>query len=90
MPDGYELNPSTLEQAASALRTAGTTLDGLGGDPGTPDAGELSGDMAGLLARFLRGASELVIGVNAAGDQVAHARNVYLEQERSAHADLSS
>jgi hypothetical protein len=88
MPEGYQVDPATLEHVTSSLRTAGSTLDGLDSDPGAPDAGELTGPMSALLSRFLSDTGELVTGVGAAGDQVADARNLYLKQDETTTHNL--
>jgi hypothetical protein len=90
MPDGYRVDPATLENVTSSLRKAGTTLDSIDTGPGAPDGGELSGAMAALLGRFTADASEVVTGVSAAGDQLANAREVYLGQERATSRNLPS
>jgi hypothetical protein len=81
MPEGYQMNPATLENVAGALRKAGTTLGNLDGGPGVPDAGDVTGTMAAVLAKLLDDTVELATGINAAGDQVEHSRSTYVEHE---------
>ncbi|EIE99193.1 hypothetical protein [Saccharomonospora glauca] len=89
MSDGYELDPTTLEAVAGKLRNASTTLSGVDLGQGPPDAGNLTDLMAGVMTKLVNDTSELVAGAGAAGDQVAKARQEYLDQEQRVREDLS-
>jgi acyl CoA:acetate/3-ketoacid CoA transferase beta subunit len=88
MPDGYYLDPSTLETMTSGLRKASTTLGGMDLGPGAPDGGELAGEMSGLLDKLVGDTAELVAGAGAAGDHVNEARTAYLEHEHRTREGL--
>ncbi|CAM4292425.1 hypothetical protein KIPE111705_46560 [Kibdelosporangium persicum] len=83
MPDGYKLDPATLEQVTGALRKAGTSLEDMDGGPGRPDAGELSDVIGAMMTKLVDDTLELAAGLNAAGDQVNNARNIYLVTENN-------
>lgn len=69
---GYGVDPAAMEDLAATLRGGVAALDPLADSlPSMPDAGELSGEMAGALSNFARGAAELMMGVSTAGDHVA-------------------
>jgi hypothetical protein len=82
MPDGYQLDPATLETVTSSLRKAGTTLENLDGGPGAPDAGELTDVIGSMMAKLVEDALELAAGIAAAGDQLDHTRTEYLTKEQ--------
>lgn len=82
MPDGYRLDPATLESVTSSLRKAGTALEDMDGGPGAPDAGELTGVIGEMMTKLVDDTLELAAGMAAAGDQLDHTRTQYLAQEQ--------
>lgn len=87
MTDGYSLQ-GTLDGLASTLRTAGSNLGGIGAPPATPDAGDLTGNLAMMMVGFTDSAAEVVLGVSVAGDNVAAGSETYLNMEDSARQGL--
>jgi len=81
MPDGFRVNPDTLEQVSSALRRAG---DELGRTPIGPDAdaGELTPYFTKMVSKLIKDADQLSTGLLAASEEVAKTRQEYLNEER--------
>ena len=78
-----------LDGIASTLRHASSAVDGLGNSvPGTPDAGDGTPAIVGILARLVDNAGQLVIGAAAAGDDVAKAKGAYQKNESDAANDV--
>ena len=66
MTSGFTADPALMETMASTLRNAGLTLDSAGSTtPGTPDAGDVTTDIAAVLGHLANSAGELVVGVAA-------------------------
>ncbi|MGA6165682.1 hypothetical protein [Amycolatopsis magusensis] len=88
---GYEVDPGVLDGIASTLRDASSDVDSLGASaPGTPDAGDGTPAITGILARLVDNAGQLVIGAAAAGDAVAQGNAGYDSNEAAAGADLQN
>ncbi len=88
---GSELHadPHALQAIAGRLRQAGETLDAAGrGAPPTPDAGDVTPDLAALLAHLTGGAGNLVVGLKEAGDRVDQARAAYQSSDAAAAQSL--
>jgi hypothetical protein len=86
---GHEVDPGVLDGIASTLRNASSTLDSVGNSmPGTPDAGDGTAAITGIMARIVDNAGQLVIGAAAAGDAVAAANGAYKENDAAARDDL--
>lgn len=84
MTDQLQTDPAVMERLASTLHGKATTLASVGGSvPGTPDAGEVSADMAVVLSQLVAATAELVTGVTAAGDAVASGGAEYAESEQT-------
>ncbi|GAB3502675.1 hypothetical protein [Amycolatopsis cihanbeyliensis] len=86
---GPEVDYGTLDGIASTLRNASTDVDALGNSvPGTPDAGDGTPAVTGILAHLVENASALVLGAAGAGDDVASAKQRYQEQDGVATEDV--
>jgi uncharacterized protein YukE len=82
--DQLQTDPAVMERLASTLHGKATTLASVGSSvPGTPDAGEVSADMAVVLSQLVAATAELVTGVTAAGDAVASGGAEYTDSERT-------
>jgi hypothetical protein len=80
----FAVDLAAMEAVASTLRSGVDRLDLLAESaPGMPDAGELSGHMAGVLGNFTRSVGDLMIGVLTAVDQVAASAAEYVEADDS-------
>jgi hypothetical protein len=79
----------TLQSVAGRLRKAGETLDEVGsGVPATPQAGDLTPDIAALVGHLTDVSGNLVVGLKEAGDRVEQARAAYSGTDRAAAANL--
>ncbi|MDQ4021818.1 MAG: hypothetical protein M3257_09385 [Actinomycetota bacterium] len=84
MTDQLQTDPAVMEGLASTLRHSATTMASVGGSvPDTPDAGEVSADMAVVLSQLVAATAELVSGVTAAGDALASGGAEYAESEQT-------
>lgn len=82
---GPKVDHDVLDGIASKLRNASSDVDALGNSvPGTPDAGDGTPAVTGILAHFVENASALVLGAAGAGDDVASANKGYREQDHAA------
>jgi hypothetical protein len=87
--DGYTVDPALLQRLGRSLRSSGESLDALGKSvPGTPDAGELSADMAKAIGLLAEAAGELSVRLCAAGDAVARGGSVYADAEDTVQASI--
>lgn len=86
---GHEVDHGVLDGIASTLRNASSSLDSVGNSmPGTPDAGDATAAITGIMARIVDNAGQLVIGAAAAGDAVATANAAYQKNDAAAKEDL--
>jgi hypothetical protein len=81
MPDGYQIDPDTLDQVARALSKAGDELGGAPAGPESVDAGPLTGHFTRMVSKLIKDADQMSTGLLAAGGEVAQARQNYLAQE---------
>ncbi|MEC3977960.1 hypothetical protein [Amycolatopsis sp. H20-H5] len=78
-----------MDGIASTLRHTSSAVDGLGNSvPGTPDAGDGTPAIIGIMARLVDNAGQLVIGTAAAGDAVIEGKGAYQQNEASAANDV--
>jgi len=86
---GPEVDYGVLEGISSKLRNASSDVDALGNSvPGTPDAGDGTPAVTGILAHLVENASALVLGAAGAGDDVASANAGYQGQDQAAGEDV--
>ncbi|MGH3519870.1 MAG: hypothetical protein ACRDQ7_21285 [Haloechinothrix sp.] len=82
---GHGAEAGALDGIARILRNASSDLDSVGDSlPGTPDAGDGTPAITGIMARIVDNAGQLVIGAAAAGDAVAEVRETYDEDDAAA------
>lgn len=87
---GFHADPGVIEGISRTLRNAADDLDRVGSSvPSAPDAGEVTGYMAGALAKLTEAAGEMVVGAAAAGDAVADAGRQYVESDSAAREGLN-
>jgi len=83
--NGFGVDYGVLDGIANTLRDASTDVDALGNSvPHTPDAGEGTPAVAGILAYFVRNAATLVLGTAGAGDDVASTSAAYRRMDHAA------
>lgn len=86
---GFEVDPHALESIANTFHNASTDLDALGKSvPGTPDAGDGTAAVTGILSHLVENASSLVLGMAGASDDVTEVNKTYEEQDAAASAEL--
>jgi hypothetical protein len=82
-------DPAALDAMANRLRQAGDMLDSVGSNaPGTPDAGDVTALMGGLVAHLSGSAGNLVLGLREASARVSESREAYLAQDASVSQDF--
>lgn len=85
MADHFLADEGALAAAAAGLRRGADSLNDLAGSvPAAPDAGPLSGEMAGLLSKQVGAAGEYAVGVAAASQAVAEGGQAYQRADDSA------
>ena len=72
----------TLTDASESLDTVGRSV------PGTPDAGMATPIVTAVLAHMVDNASELMLGLAGAGDDVTEANQTYQENDAAARDEL--
>jgi hypothetical protein len=82
MPDGFRVDPDTLEQAGSALTKAGTELSTAPAGPTGLDAGDLTDLFERLVGKLAIDANQVAIGLEAAGEELAKVRKDYVAQDQ--------
>lgn len=77
MPDGFTVNPETLEEVTGALRRAG---DEMGKTPIGPnvDAGPLTAHFNKMVSKLVKDADQLSTGLLAASEEVDKTRQDYV------------
>ncbi|PRX44545.1 hypothetical protein B0I33_11154 [Prauserella shujinwangii] len=86
---GHDVDYDVLDGIASTLRNASADVDALGNSvPGTPDAGDATPAVTGILAHLVENASAFVLGAAGAGDDVASANAAYRDQDAAARDDV--
>lgn len=86
---GFELDPGVLDGIARTFHNGSADVDALGNSvPGTPDAGDGTPAVTGILAHLVENASALVLGMAGAGDDVAEASKTYQAQDTTAGEEL--
>jgi hypothetical protein len=89
MADETRADLATLQSLAGRLRTAGESLDELGGGvPATPPAGDLTPDIAALVGHLTDVCGNLVVGLKEAGDRVEQTRVSYSDTDTAAAGGL--
>jgi S-adenosylhomocysteine hydrolase len=84
-----DVDLSALDALSSRLRVAADALDAAGGGaPGMPNAGDVSGIMGAAIAHLTHSAGNLVLGMKAAGAEVAQARSQYAGRDQAAAARM--
>lgn len=87
--NGYEADLGVLDSIVRALRNASADVDGLGHSvPNTPDAGDGTPAVVGILAHLVENASTLVLGAAGAADDVASAAITYRESDNAARSEI--
>jgi hypothetical protein len=90
-PAGPEVDYGVLDGIASALRNASSAVDATGNSvPGTPDAGDGTPAITGIMARLVDNAGQLVIGAAAAADAIVETNVAYQENDAAAANDVSN
>lgn len=84
MPDGFQVDPNTLEQVAGSLVKASDNLGTAPAEPQSVDAGDLSEVFTRLVAKLVKDADQISVGLAAAGEEVATTRTDYLTHEHGA------
>ena len=89
--DGYQVDPALLRRLGQSLQAGGESLDSLGrAVPGPPDAGEVSGEVAGLVALLTGAAGELSVRLRAAGDAVTRGGATYANAEDASYDSVQN
>lgn len=84
MPDGFQVDPNTLEQVAGSLVKASDNIGTAPAEPQSVDAGNLSAAFTSLIAKLVKDADQISVGLAAASEEVAKTRTDYLTQEHGA------
>ena len=91
MSGDFLVDPGVIDGLASGLRSGSAGLERLGGSvPAVPDAGEVSGQMAGLMSKLVDAAGEFSTGMAAAGDAVAEGAQSYANDDHGSAQHISS
>jgi hypothetical protein len=89
MAGDFQTDPGVIANLAKMLHSGADSLDSLAGSvPGVPDAGDLSGQMAALIAKQVGAAGEMAVGVSAAADAVTQGGKAYTETDHAAQRSL--
>jgi hypothetical protein len=79
---GFEADPGVLDGITRTLTHASADLDSIGNSmPGTPDGGDGTPALAGIMAHIIDNAGQLVIGAAAAGDAVTSTKANYQNRD---------
>lgn len=82
MADHLDVDPELLAGYARALNSGGDALNEVGANlPDSPDAGEMTADLTGLMSIFAENVGKLVTGVWGAGQAVSEAATDYENRE---------
>ncbi len=86
---GFDVDLGVLDGIARTFHQASEDVDALGSSvPGTPDAGDGTPAIAGILAHFVENTSSLVLGLAGAGDDITAAAQDYRSQDDTASNEL--
>jgi hypothetical protein len=89
MGGGFQADSGVIENLSKTLRGGADSLNNLAGSvPAVPDAGDVSGQMAVLIAKQVDAAGEIAVGVGAAGDAVAQGGTAYTETDQAVQRSL--
>jgi hypothetical protein len=85
----FSADPGVIDNLASMLRSGSDGLNNLAGSvPGVPNAGDVSGQMAVLIAKQVGAAGEIAVGAGAAADAVSQGGTAYTETDHAAAQSL--
>lgn len=86
---GYGVGPGALDGLASRLRNGASDLEGgASKPPPSPEAGEITTVVTGLVGALSTSLAGVVEGVGAAGDALITSRDAYETAEQDARADV--
>jgi hypothetical protein len=89
MGAGFTADQGLIDNLARMLRGGADSLNGLAGSvPGVPDAGDVSGEMAALIAKQVDAAGEIAVGVGAAATAVTQGGQAYAATDEGVHQSL--
>ncbi|MQA11083.1 MAG: hypothetical protein GEU98_21505 [Pseudonocardiaceae bacterium] len=84
MSDHLDVDPELVAGYARTLNSGGDALNDVGANlPDSPDAGEMTADLTGLLSIFADNTGQLVKGVLGAGQAVSEAAGDYQNGENT-------
>lgn len=87
--NGFEVDFGVLDGIANILGNASANVDDLGRSvPSTPDAGDGSPAMAGILAHLLENACTLILGLAGASEDVTLTNSAYQQMDHAAHEEI--